>query len=367
MISPDRLRIGSMCTGYGGLDLAVRAVLGGEPVWCAESDRHAAAILKRRFPAVPNLGDLTVVDWEKVPPVDVVTAGWPCQDISLAGRGAGIRKGTRSGLWITITGALRLLRPPYVFLENVAALRTRGLGQVLGDLAALGYDTAWLCLRASDIGAPHRRDRMFILAARAAADPDGVGVDRGSEPGPPGRGEPAGAGLPAAHAQRAQLRRGRTTGVLAGAAAAARRAPGAAVECGGAAAAHPARLRRDQGQPEPARLPGRSDPALGGVLDWGPYEPAIRRWERVLDRPAPEPTDVGRRGQPRLSVRFVEWMMGLDDGWVTGIDISRTAQMRALGNGVVPHQAARALRRLAAALDPPHPAPARRSGIKDSL
>jgi len=181
-----QLRSGSLCTGYGGLDLAVMTVLGARLAWCAETDRHAAAVLAARFPGVPNLGDITALDWAAVPPVDLITAGWPCQDISCSGSGAGITEGTRSGLWLTIAAGLRQLRPAYVFLENVAALRTRGFGKVLADLAALGYDTQWLCLRASDTGACHRRDRIFILAGQpaartglaAAADPGRRGVQR---------------------------------------------------------------------------------------------------------------------------------------------------------------------------------------------
>ena len=166
---PDRrLRAGSLCTGYGGLDLAAAAVLGARLAWCAESDRHAAAVLAARYPGVPNLGDITALDWAAVPPVDLITAGWPCQDISYSGPGTGIKEGTRSGLWLTIAAGLRHLRPRYVFLENVAALRTRGLGKVLADLAALGYDTQWTCLRAADAGACHRRDRIFILAGLPA-------------------------------------------------------------------------------------------------------------------------------------------------------------------------------------------------------
>lgn len=163
------LRSGSLCTGYGGLDLAAAQVLGARLAWYAESDRHAAAVLAARYPGVPSLGDITALDWAAVPPVDLITAGWPCQDISYAGPGAGIREGTRSGLWLTIAGGLRQLRPSFVFLENVAALRTRGLGRVLGDLAALGYDTQWLCLRAADAGSCHRRDRLFILGCQPAA------------------------------------------------------------------------------------------------------------------------------------------------------------------------------------------------------
>jgi DNA (cytosine-5)-methyltransferase 1 len=163
------LRSGSLCTGYGGLDLAAIAVLGARLAWCAESDRHAAAVLAARYPHVPNLGDITALDWAAVPPVDLITAGWPCQDISYSGPGAGIKEGTRSGLWLTIAAGLRQLRPRYVLLENVAALRTRGLGKVLADLAALGYDAQWLCLRAADAGACHRRDRIFVLAVLPSA------------------------------------------------------------------------------------------------------------------------------------------------------------------------------------------------------
>jgi DNA (cytosine-5)-methyltransferase 1 len=179
------------------------AVTGARLAWVAETDKYAAGVLAHQWPDVPNLGDVTALDWAAVPPVDLVSAGWPCQDISYAGPGAGITEGTRSGLWLTIADGLRRLRPSYVFLENVAALRTRGLAKVLGDLAALGYDTQWVCLRASDAGAPHRRDRLLVLAVRpgqagrlaAAADPGRRELQRRRGPadlaGPPGPAEEA--------------------------------------------------------------------------------------------------------------------------------------------------------------------------------
>jgi len=197
------LTAGSLCSGYGGLDLAVMAVTGARLAWCAETDRYAAGVLARHWPGVPNLGDVTALDWALVPPVDLVSAGWPCQDISYAGPGAGITEGTRSGLWLHIAAGLRHLRPSYVYLENVAALRTRGLAKVLGDLAALGYDTQWTCLRAADAGAPPRRDRLLVLAVRtgtagrlaAAADPGRRELQRRGVPadlaGPPGAAEEA--------------------------------------------------------------------------------------------------------------------------------------------------------------------------------
>ncbi|MEV8504534.1 DNA (cytosine-5-)-methyltransferase [Actinoplanes sp. NPDC051475] len=173
---PQGPRIGSLCTGYGGLDLAVEAVLGGRLVWYAEVDRHAQTVLRERWPDVVNLGDIRNLDWKGVEPVDVLTAGFPCQDISNAGKRAGIR-GKQSGLWSAVADAVRALLPALVLLENVAALRGRGLDVVLADLAQIGYDTRWVCLRASDVGAAHRRDRLFLLAARAGDF--GIGGDAG--------------------------------------------------------------------------------------------------------------------------------------------------------------------------------------------
>jgi DNA (cytosine-5)-methyltransferase 1 len=160
-----------LCTGYGGLDLAVGLVLGGALVWYAETDPHARTVLAARWPGIPNLGDIRAVDWSTVAPVDVLTAGFPCQDISNAGRRAGIT-GAHSSLWSAVADAVRQLQPRFVFVENVAALTRRGFDVVHADLAQIGYDTRWLCLRASDVGAAHRRDRLFLLAVPAGGFDD---------------------------------------------------------------------------------------------------------------------------------------------------------------------------------------------------
>jgi DNA (cytosine-5)-methyltransferase 1 len=156
-------RVGSVCTGYGGLDLAVELVLGGQLAWYAETDRHASTVLAHHWPGIPNLGDIRTVDWALVEPVDILTAGFPCQDISNAGKRVGIT-GEHSSVWKHVAGAVRVLRPGLVVVENVAALLRRGLDVVHADLAEIGYDTSWTCLRASDVGAAHRRDRLFLLA-----------------------------------------------------------------------------------------------------------------------------------------------------------------------------------------------------------
>jgi DNA (cytosine-5)-methyltransferase 1 len=121
---------------------------------------------------VPNIGDITVYDWAQlVGQVDIITAGFPCQDISNAGKREGI-SGKRSGIYVHVVEAVRVLRPRLVFLENVAAIKTRGLWHVVADLAEIGYDLRWTCLRASDesVGLAHHRDRWFGLAVPADAD-----------------------------------------------------------------------------------------------------------------------------------------------------------------------------------------------------
>jgi DNA (cytosine-5)-methyltransferase 1 len=104
--------------------------------------------------------------------IDVICGGFPCQDISVAGKGAGIG-GERSGLWSEYARIIGEVRPRYVIVENVAALLGRGLERVLGDLAALGFDAEWHCIPASAVGAPHRRDRLWIVAYTAGSGLEG--------------------------------------------------------------------------------------------------------------------------------------------------------------------------------------------------
>lgn len=186
------MRIGSLFSGAGGLDLAVAQVFGGDVVWHAEIDKAASKVLAYRFPGVPNLGSVTDIDWATVPPVDVLCGGFPCQDVSAAGKRAGIKDGTRSGLWSVFAEAIDQLRPQYVVVENVRGLLSatahrdmesdeadmgvggrvpvlRAAGAVLGDLADLGYDAQWATVAAADVGAPHRRERVFILANTESA------------------------------------------------------------------------------------------------------------------------------------------------------------------------------------------------------
>ncbi|QDK03522.1 DNA methylase [Mycobacterium phage Lucyedi] len=173
------LRIGSLFSGAGGLELAVESVFGGRTLWQAETNTAASTVLAKRF-GVPNIGDVTKINWHTVPRVDVLCGGFPCQDVSHAGLRAGITEGTRSGLWTYFAEAIDVLRPRYVVIENVRGLLSakatgtqgvpmRAMGRVLGDLADLGYDARWKTLAASSVGAPHKRERVFILAQPADA------------------------------------------------------------------------------------------------------------------------------------------------------------------------------------------------------
>lgn len=400
-LTAPALRIGSLCSGYGGLDMAVQQVLGGTVAWHCQYDpddryQYAAQILAHHWPEVPNHGDITAIDFTQVEPVDVLTAGFPCQDVSLAGLRAGIAKGTRSGLWLHVARAIRELRPRLVVIENVRGLLSsqahsnvepctwcvgdaggepplRALGAVLGDLADLGFDAEWSVVRASDVGAPHQRERVFLLAwprdtpadadnegtqragqARRSAERHAAGEDR--EPA-----DAAGQGLEVGRQGRA-AQRGPAAEDADGAAGGERResAPGQAESRGaradagrrggvpdagrrgGKAPADAEGNGRHEGRPQPTGQQGRSDVAECGSPDiqWGDYESAVRRWEYITGRSAPSPVDD--RG--RLSPAFVEWLMGLSEGHVVGVPgLTRSARLKALGNGVVPQQAAAAL------------------------
>src|SRR4051812_43969158 len=170
----SRRRVAELCAGYGGLTMGLAlASLDVELAWYAETDPAASTVMAAHHPGVPNLGDITATDWTTAPSVDLLAAGFPCQPYSLAGK----RKGASDERWIwpAVADAIRDLRPRLVFLENVPGLLVGGgMGRVLADLAAIRYVGSWRCVRASDVGAPHRRERVFILASPADADRDAV-------------------------------------------------------------------------------------------------------------------------------------------------------------------------------------------------
>lgn len=362
------MRIGSLFAGYGGLDLAALEVFPGSTIaWHCEWEDAPAKILKHHWPDVPNYRDVTKVNWREVrpaAPIDILTGGFPCQDLSLAGRRAGIADGTRSGLWNNMCEAIDVLRPTYVLIENVRGLLSaeatvsdleleaqglgdhagrpvlRALGAVLGNLADIGYDAWWTSLRASAIGAPHHRERVFILASPADTECGGrerrwpIQLERASvdtSRNDQNASDSAGVGWNEGWAESA--------GEFGGSHVAERsddvpaNAEGIGFGSGGLASGAGSEQSVD-------RVSGGDDAGI-----FGSYTSAIRRWEQ-LTRPAPAPTEPNKNGKPRLSAEFASWMMGLPAGWVTdpAIGISRADQLKAIGNGVVPQQAIAAYR-----------------------
>ena len=166
-----KLRTLSLFAGIGGFDLGLEQTGGFETVAFCEIDPFCQEVLAKHWPNVPCFSDVRELRGDQVGDIDVICGGFPCQDLSTAGKQAGMGEGTRSGLWSEIVRLAGELRPSFIIVENVAALLRgpseqpgRWFGRVLGDLVALGYDAEWHCIPASYIGARHRRDRVWILA-----------------------------------------------------------------------------------------------------------------------------------------------------------------------------------------------------------
>ena len=159
------MRVLDLFSGIGGFSLGLERA-GMQTVAFCEIDPFCRKVLAKHWPKAPIYDDIRTLTQAQLATdgitVDLICGGFPCQDISVAGKGAGIT-GERSGLWREYARLIGEVRPRYVIVENVAALRSRGLGRVLGDLAALGYNAEWHCIPAFAVGAPHRRDRLWIV------------------------------------------------------------------------------------------------------------------------------------------------------------------------------------------------------------
>ena len=171
-------------SGIGGFALAARNV-GWETVAFCEIDPYCQRVLAKHWPGVPIHDDIRELTGEQIGPVDIVTGGFPCQDISLAGKQAGIGEGTRSGLWSECARLLRGIRPRYAVFENVTALISGKSGkwfqQVLWDISQVGYDAEWHCISASELGANHHRDRVWIIAYPSSDGCDSFRVRSGAD------------------------------------------------------------------------------------------------------------------------------------------------------------------------------------------
>jgi len=160
----DDLRLIDTFSGIGGFSYAAEKLLGGyKTVAFVECEPYCKKVLKKHWPKVPIYDDIRTYKPEPYS-ADVICGGFPCQDISQAGRQAGITKETRSGLFFELMRIVRLVRPKFVILENVSAILNNGLGIVLGELAEAGFDCEWACIPASAVGACHQRARWWLVA-----------------------------------------------------------------------------------------------------------------------------------------------------------------------------------------------------------
>jgi DNA (cytosine-5)-methyltransferase 1 len=157
------LRLLDTFSGIGGFSLAARWLGGYETVQFVECEPFCRRVLRQHWPNVPISNDICTFKPKKHS-ADVIAGGFPCQDISFAGKQKGINQGTRSGLFYELLRVIRAVEPKYVVLENVAAIRSNGIETVLSELAQAGYDAEWACIRASDVGAIHKRDRWWLVA-----------------------------------------------------------------------------------------------------------------------------------------------------------------------------------------------------------
>lgn len=380
MSSMRTLRAGEMFAGYGGLALAVSSVFGTSTAWLCEVDKYASKVLEHRFPDVPNLGDVTAVDWGSVEPVDIIAGGSPCQDVSVAGGRAGMSEGTRSNLWVAMRDAISIIKPSFVVWENVRGALSakadtnlescpgcvgdtgrarepflRALGRVLGDLSELGYDAQWRVVSASEVGAAHRRERVFVLAHRRDLFTVSQNIVEDTETpkigetinhllATPTAHDNKGACLLEKHHARLKQRNRTQMGNLQEDITHLMPTPNTLDYLS---------YREGEKREKALRrgVEGGSLRASTGNLreevhfNADLYLPAVYRWEKILGRKSPRWTIIGDNGKPKLNPIFSEWLMGLPEGWVTApeIGLSYGRQLMILGNGVVPQQAEAAL------------------------
>lgn len=156
------MTVGSLFAGIGGFELAAQWA-GFTPVWSNEIDPFCCQVLRKNFKHRIIEDDIRNIGKHNLEPVDILTGGFPCQDISIVGKGKGIT-GERSGLWTSYYSIIDQLRPSYVVIENSTELLKKGFEKVLHPLSEIGYDVEWDCIRADEFGFPHQRNRVFIVA-----------------------------------------------------------------------------------------------------------------------------------------------------------------------------------------------------------
>jgi DNA (cytosine-5)-methyltransferase 1 len=368
---------GHLCSGYDGIGRGLALLKPHESLWHAEIDPDMASVLAKHEPDVPNVGNLITAPWELAPRPDVLTAGFPCQPVSGAGRQ--LADLDPRWLWPFVIDIIRRVGPPYVFLENVQNIVSIQGGAILrgilDDLRAAGYYARWATIGACAVGAPHHRHRWYLWAERMPSPPEAVRVGTKAFCGTPPRGGRALLPTPIVSDASGP---GNTDGRTVDLRTAVSMLPTPAARDGGERGT-PSRDHAQRRADDPMRslnledaivlLPtptardgdgrGEGDEvywaargeqrtnglplgAVATLLDtWGKYAEAVALWERITGIPAPSPTEPNTKGGRRMSALLPEWMMGLPTGLLTG-HLSRSAAIKGAGNGVVPLQAAAA-------------------------
>jgi len=159
------ITIGSLFSGIGAFELGLmRGIPNSHVIWNCEQDEFCRGILKKHWPNTTQYTDITTINTKDITAPDIICAGYPCQDLSIAGKQKGIHEGKKSSLYWYAWRIFRDLRPKIIVLENVANHLRLGGAEVLGSLAQIGYDAEWTTLSAQQFGAPHKRERLFIVA-----------------------------------------------------------------------------------------------------------------------------------------------------------------------------------------------------------
>ena len=274
------LNVLDIFSGIGGFSIGLEAA-GMKTVAFCEINTFCRKILKKHWSSVPIFSDITTVhkgDLKTLPTIDVIAGGFPCQDISVAGKGGGINA-KRSGLWKEFARLINEIRPKYAIIENVANLRSTGLISILQDLWEIGYDAEWHCIPASAFGAPHRRDRIWIIAYPSCLCKIGLSVGKKETESTPGDG------------------------------------------CKNASDSDCQRLQRHRRFKEISLICSQEQVSVyycsRGIKQWGE-----------------EPLTVPRLKDERLNPDWVEWLMGYPISWTCGG--SRMQRLQSLGNAVVP-------------------------------
>lgn len=352
-------------------DESVKEVFDGETAWFVEFDKHPSKVLSHHWPDIPNYGDITAIDWDTVEPIDILIGGSPCQDVSMSGSRKGFSEGTRSNLWVNMREAVAHLQPKLVIWENVRGAHSakaqsesdleredgqmgewggniRALGRVLGDFSSLGYNAQWTTLYASEIGAPHRRDRVFVLAWRDSesyseykqlakealtrqvkqevSDSESRRWELGGLPLGVEEGWPSSSSCNCSLSGTCE--ESETSGNT---------------ECSRWTGAARERVQHEQ------YVRGDSHNL---DVEWGAFDSAVKHWEEVFGESAPYPVRSLEKLSDRLNPEFPQWMMGIPKDHITGVpDIPRSAQIKMSGNSVVPQQSTMAIRLMLDSLD----------------